>query len=337
MLKPSSLHLRPAVAVCLLLPLLFLVFAAAAPLAFGQDFSMMVTSPYPSAVDPGQDSRSYINLSPLNGFNGSVSLSCVVSPAVVDGPTCTPPTTATPPVQVAMSISTSTATSVAPAGFYALTVTATDSTPTTHTATVYLTVLSATSDYSIAVTTPIFPTSVTAGFTAAATITVSPINGYSGTVTLSCASITPLATPAPSCAFVPPAVSPAPNGIQPPYTSLLTITTTGPTTPPPATASLPGSLNRLGFLGLTFPGLGLMLTGLAGSKRRRRKLWALSLLWLAAAALFLMPSCSTTPTNTGLNGNTPKNTYVFTLTGADTTGVAPSNEATPPTISLIVN
>jgi hypothetical protein len=337
MLKPSSLNPRPPVPVCLLLPFLFLAFAAS-PLAFGQpyDFTMMVTSPYPSAVDPGQDSRSYINLSPLNGFNGSVSLTCVVTPAMANGPTCTPPPTATPPQQVAMSISTSTATSVAPAGFYALTVTGTSPNPPPP-ITVYLTVLSATSDYSIAVTTPIFPTSVHAGFTATATVTVSPINGYTGTVTLSCASITPLATPAPSCAFVPPAVSPAPSGIQPPYTSLLTITTTGPTTPPPATASLPGSLNRLGFLWLTFPGLGLMVAGLATADRRRRKLWALSMLWLAAAALFLLPACSTTPTNTGLNGNTPKNSYVFTLTGADTSGVAPSNEATPPMVSLTVD
>jgi hypothetical protein len=335
MLKPSSSHLRPAVPVCLLIPFFLLAFTASSPLAFGQDFSMMVTSPYPSAVDPGQNSRSYITLSPLNGFNGSVSLTCVVTPAVANGPTCTPPPTATPPVQVAMSISTSTANSAAPAGFYALTVTGT-SPKTTIPITIYLTVLSVTPDYTIAVTTPIFPTSVHAGFTASATVTVSPISSYSGTVTLSCASVTPLATPAPSCSFAPPAVSPAPSGIQPPYTSLLTITTTGPT-PPPTTASLTRSLNRLGFLWLTFPGLGLMVAGLASSDRRRRKLWAWSLLWLAAAAVLLMPACSTTTTNTGLNGNTPKNTYVFTLTGADTNGVAPSNEATPPTVSLTVN
>jgi trimeric autotransporter adhesin len=336
MLKPSSLHPRLAVPVCLLLPLLFLAFAAWSPLAFGQDFSMMVTSPYPSAVNPGQDSRSYITLSPLNGFSGSVSLSCTVAPIVANGPTCTPPTTATPPVQLAMSI---TVASDVPSGFYALTVTATDATPTTQTATIYLTVLPVgANDYTLAVTSPIFPTSVHAGYTASATVTVTPLNGYQGTVTLSCASIAPLATPAPSCAFVPPAVSPAANGIQPPYTSLLTITTTGPTnTPLPGTASLPWTISKIGALWMTFPGMGLMLAGLAGPKRRRRKLWPLSLLWLAAAAMLLMPACSTTNSNTGLNGNTPKNTYVFTLTGADTSGVAPSNEATPPTISLTVN
>jgi hypothetical protein len=55
------------------------------------------------------------------------------------------------------------------------------------------------------------------------------------------------------------------------------------------------------------------------------------------ASVLLMPACATNNSNTGLNGSTPKNTYVFTLTGADTQGVAPSNEATPPTVSLTVN
>ena len=349
MLKSSFLKSRIAVTVRLLHRFLFLALLASPLMAFGQTFTMMVTEPYPSAVDAGQDSKSYINLGTLNGFTGNVSLTCTVAPVVLNGPTCTPPATATPPQQVAMSITVG---DLAPAGFYTLTVTGTGPNPSntdTNTATINLTVLSITPDYTMAVTTAIFPTSVHAGFTAVATITVSPINGYSGTVTLSCSAITPLATPAPSCSFSPPAVGPQANGLEPPYTSVLTITTTGNTPPPPTPASLLGSLNGTGgswprganspsFMGwwLAFPGLGLIALALTTSGQRR-KLCMLSLLLVSAASLLLLPACSTNNSNTGLNGATPKNTYVFTLTGADTQGVAPSNEATPATVSLTVN
>jgi hypothetical protein len=81
----------------------------------------------------------------------------------------------------------------------------------------------------------------------------------------------------------------------------------------------------------------LIALALATSGRRRSRLCLLSLLLLSLASVLLMPACATNNSNTGLNGSTPKNTYVFTLTGADTQGVAPSNEATPPTVSLTVN
>jgi hypothetical protein len=342
MLKSSFLKSRIAVPVRLLHRFLFLALLASPLMAFGQDFTMLVTEPYPSAVDAGQDSKSYINLGTVNGFTGNVSLSCTVSPLVANGPTCTPPATATPPQQVAMSITVG---DLAPAGFYTLTVTATGPAPSTaKTANISLTVLSITPDYTLAVTTAIFPTSVHAGYPATATVTVSPINGYAGTVTLSCSSITPLATPAPSCSFSPAAVD---TGLEPPYTAVLTITTTGPTAPPPptTTASLgrsPGinggvrlasSSNSLWF---AFLGLGLVALALATSGPRRRRLGLLSVLFLTAASLLFVPGCENY-TNTGLNGSTPKNTYVFTLTGADTQGVAPSNEATPATVSLTVN
>jgi hypothetical protein len=350
MFKSSLLIFRPVAPVRTLLWFLFLVCLGSALQAFGQDFTMVVSNPNPAAVDAGQDSRSYITLGAVGGFNGTVSLSCAVTPVVTNGPVCTPPPTATPPQQVAMSI---TVASNVPAGFYTLTVTGTGPAPsTTKIVAVKLTVLSVTPSYTIAVTTAIFPTSVHAGFTANAVVSVSPINGYSGTVTLSCSGITPLATPAPFCSFSPATVTV--NGLE--GTSTLTITTTGPTTPPPTGASLPVALNGfngspltgspltgsstrplLNGLWLTLPGLGLIAAGLAASGRRRRRLWGLSLVCLIAAGLLFMPACSTPgPTNTGLTGNTPQNTYVFTLTGADTNGTTPSNEATPPTVSLTV-
>jgi hypothetical protein len=342
MLKPSLLISRPVAPVRALLWFLFLVSLGAPLQAFGQDFTMEVSKPQPAAVDAGQDSRSLITLGTVGGFNGTVSLSCAVTPVVASGPVCTPPPTATPPQQAAMSI---TVASDVPAGFYTLTVTGTGPAPsTTKMVAVNLTVLSVTPDYTIAVTTAIFPTSVHAGFPATAVVSVSPINGYSGKVTLSCSAITPLATPAPFCSFSPAAVTV--NGRE--ASSTLTITTTGPTSPPPTGASVPLGLSGLNGsfphgsllngLWLTFSGLGLIAAGLGISGRRRRRLWGLTLLCVIAASLLFLPACgSNTNTNTGISGSTPKNTYVFTLTGADANGVAPSNEATPPTVSLAVN
>src|SRR5579863_137493 len=346
MLKSSFLKFPPVAPVCALLRFLFLISLGSPLLAFGQDFTMVVSNPSPAAVDAGQDSRSYISLGAVNGFTGTVSLSCAVTPVLpvgTPGPACTSPPTATPPQQVAMAI---TVASTVPAGFYSFTVTATGPPPsTTKTAVVKLTVLSVTPAYTIAVTTPIFPTSVHAGFTATAVVSVSPINGYSGTVTLSCSSITPLATPAPFCSFSPAAVTI--NGLQ--ASSTLTVTTTGPVIPPPTTTarllSLPNGSSPQGAspreswphgLWLTFPGLGLIVAALVGSGRRRRRRWGLALLPVLAAALIFAPACGPGVTNTGLPGNTPNNTYIFTLTGADSNGVAPSNEATPPTVSLTV-
>lgn len=345
LLKSSLLQFGTIIPVRILPRLLFLVVMACPLTAFGQLFTMVVTQPYPSAVDAGHDSSAYINLGIASGsgFSGTVSLSCAVTP-VNQFVTCTPPSTATPPEQVAMSITVDPA---APAGFYTLAVTGSAVSGMVNQSTtvpISLTVLSGTaaSDYTLAVTTTIFPTSVHAGFTATATVTVTPVSGYTGTVTFSCSAITPVATPAPSCSFSPAAVT-----VPAETSSVLTITTTGPTAPPPTTASLPGSINRingswlregkLSGVWLTFCGMSLTVVVLIASGRRRRTAWAISLL-LAAAALLLMPACSApNNSNTGLNGSTPKNTYVFTLTGADTNGVAPSNEATPPTVSLTVN
>jgi len=88
---------------------------------------------------------------------------------------------------------------------------------------------------------------------------------------------------------------------------------------------------------VSFAGLGLIALALATSGRRRRRACVLALLLASLASVLLLPACSTNNSNTGLNGSTPKNTYVFTLTGADTQGFAPSNEVTPATVSLTVN
>jgi hypothetical protein len=65
------------------------------------------------------------------------------------------------------------------------------------------------------------------------------------------------------------------------------------------------------------------------------------LLIVVAAGLLLMPGCGTSnltsTTTTTLNGSeTPKNNYIFTLTGVDENGAAPSTTGAP-TVTLAVN
>ena len=74
--------------------------------------------------------------------------------------------------------------------------------------------------YSLSAT-ALSPASVTAGGMATSTITVTPANGYTGSVTLSCSSVTGGA-PAPTCVFSP---SPALNVGNGAVTSMLTVTT----------------------------------------------------------------------------------------------------------------
>jgi phospholipase C len=70
------------------------------------------------------------------------------------------------------------------------------------------------------------PASVTAGGTATSTITVTPANGYTGSVSLSCSIITG-STPAPTCMF---SMSPVVISGMSAATSMLTVTTTSSTT-----------------------------------------------------------------------------------------------------------
>jgi hypothetical protein len=73
----------------------------------------------------------------------------------------------------------------------------------------------------------------------------------------------------------------------------------------------------------------------------RKSLLGAFTLVAVAGGLLLMPACGSnySVTNNAPNGEiTPKNTYTFTLTGADQTGAAPSNATTSQaTVTLAVN
>jgi hypothetical protein len=81
------------------------------------------------------------------------------------------------------------------------------------------------------------PSTVTAGNAASSTITLSPANGYTGSVTLSCSSVTG-GTPPPSCSF---SNSPVTLSGAAPVTSTLTVSTTQDTPGGPYSIAVTGS------------------------------------------------------------------------------------------------
>ncbi|MBZ5626980.1 MAG: hypothetical protein LAQ69_51145, partial [Acidobacteriia bacterium] len=59
---------------------LLAAFVTVPLLASGQDFTLtMAPFPYPAAIDPGGQSAANITLGTVNGFSGSVDLSCQVT------------------------------------------------------------------------------------------------------------------------------------------------------------------------------------------------------------------------------------------------------------------
>lgn len=289
---------------------------------------MQIVQPFsPSSLEPGGSAVATISLSPLNGFNGSVSLQqCDIAPVqTTSPPVCTvSPGTVTPPASPSVTFTTSSNT---PSGSYTVTVTATGGS-TTQQLSLNLAVLSVAPVYTITVTGPITPTSVHAGSGATAIVTVTPVNGYSGNVTLSCSAISPVVTNTPACSFSPtPVVISGPT----PQTSTLTISTIGPKT----AVSHP----RIFYaVWLPLPAFALISVGFGSARRVRYKVLGLTVLSAVAFGLLFLPACgnsgssSTTTTSTTV---TPKNTYVFTLDASDANSVAPSNTAQ--TVSLTVN
>ena len=302
-----------------------MVVFALLPSAFAQDFTLQASPPNPSSVNPGVSSLSNITISSLNGFNSPVALSCAVTPLQTNGATCLIQASATPPATAVLTVNTTTAT---PATLYQITVTGTAPSETPQTVTVNVTVLAVTPEYTITVTTPMTPSSVLAGSGATAGITITPIKGYNGNVTLSCSAITPTVLPSPVCSFNP-ATVPITTGTA--QTSTLTVTTTGPASP---TTSI---LHPRIFYAMWLPLPGLALIGACfGPDRHRKKAFSgLMLLGLMASILFV-PACGGSHnTSSNNSGVTPNNSYSFTLTGGDENAIAPSNGTQ--TVSLTVN
>lgn len=175
-----------------------------------------------------------------------------------------------------------------------------------------------TSDYTFtAVTTT---QSVTAGDPATYTLTVTPTNGYNGTVTFSCAAL-PTGS---SCSFDP--ISVTPNSTGDAVTTVLTVTTTA-TTSQRISPDRPqknsgrqkflASLSLAGLLGVVF------LCG-RGGKAKKIRFGGAGM--LVCGALILLGGCGggSSASTTG----TPIGTDTFTVNAVGTAGTNGGNTAT---------
>jgi hypothetical protein len=143
------------------------------------DYSLSA-SPASLSINQGASGTSTITVSPSNGFTGSVTLSASGLPAGVTASFGTNPTTST-------SVLTLTASSTATTGTATVTVTGTSG-ALTHTTTISLTVNApAAPNFSLSAS----PASLTVkqGTSGSSTITVTPSNGFTGSVTLSTSAL----------------------------------------------------------------------------------------------------------------------------------------------------
>lgn len=320
-------NLRPGLWIFPLLAVLALMPAASA-----QDFTLQGSPFSPFAIDPGGNASSNITITPLNGFAGTVALTCTVTPVQTVGtsPSCQiSPDSVTPPGGATATITT--LGTVVPA-LYVVTVTGTgpDGPVSTQQD---LTVLAVTPQFTITVQTAVAPSSVPAGSGAQGIVTVNPINGYTGVVTLYCSSITPLVTIPPICSFANQQPVTITNGEI--GTSTITINTVGPV----PNTSITHPRSRFNALWLSLPLLGLVGLGAATGGKRNRKIWMLLALFVVTGAFLLMPACGGSNNTSTPNGITPNNSYSFTVSGVDTNGVVSGNagsSSTNPTVSLTV-
>jgi hypothetical protein len=143
------------------------------------DFSL-TASPNSVTITQGSSGTSTITVVPVNGFSGSVTLSTSALPSGVTAGFSPDPTTST-------STLTFTASGTATTGTVIVTITGVSGS-LTHTTSVSLTVNSTgTPDFSLTAS----PSSVTItqGSSGTSTITVVPVNGFSGSVTLSTSAL----------------------------------------------------------------------------------------------------------------------------------------------------
>jgi hypothetical protein len=181
------------------------------------------------------------------------------------------------------------------------------------------------------------PTSQTVnpGSSAKYTITLTPSTGYDGAVTFACPSTLPTGV---ACSFLPNPLTPTGT---PPFTSVLTITTTAPSSAmivPADVNAIHGNLNLLASLS-TMGLVGLVLSG----DWKKRKLSDRFVIMAVIALVMIMAwagcggggsSSTTTPPP---SGGTPAGTYPLTVTTTGTAGTnGGSTSPQPLNITLVV-
>jgi hypothetical protein len=267
------------------------------------DFTVAASALSPASVPAGVSSASTITIAALNGFTGSVGLSCGITPVVTPAPTCSfnPASIVSGAGTSALTVNTSTTT---PTGVYSVTVSGGFGSLTHAAAPLSLTVTAALpGDFTLSPS-PLTPATVSAGTASTSTITVAPVNGFSGAVSLTC-TVTPTPARAPTCSLNPTSVANSSG------TSTLTVNTTAATT-----ASLaPRSAGV--FFAMWLPVGGLALLG-AGFTSRRKKLWGFLFGCLIFSGLIFLTACGGSSSSGGGGGGipgTPAGAYAITITG----------------------
>jgi len=271
------------------------LIVAAAPVP---DFTVAASALSPASVPAGGTSASTITVVPTNAFNGTVSLTCSITPVVTPAPTCS-----FVPASIASGAGTSTLTvttsATTPTGPYSVTVAGAFGS-LQHTTPVTL-VVTAPADFTIAAS-ALAPVSVSAGASSTSTITVAPVNGFNSAVALTCI-VTPAATRAPTCALSPASVASGSG------TSTLTVSTTAATT---ASVRRPSGGT---LYAMWLPVGGLALFG-AGLTSRRKKFWSFLFACLMFSGLIFLSACGgSSSSGGGGRPGTPAGTYTVTITG----------------------
>jgi len=242
------------------------------------DFSISATQLVPATVAQSGPATSTVNISALNGFTGTVTLSCSITsgpPSPISPPQCG---FSSPTITVSGSTTlTVTTTGTTTLGSYEIAVKGTGPS-TNHSASLSLGV--SVPNFSITATTP---PAVAPGASGMSTVTLTSIAGYSSSVHLSCAVTGGTGTLTPLCTVTGTnPVTPTASG----KTSTVTISTTG--------ASGSGSRPRkLASTAMWLPIVGLALVGMGftTTRPRRKKLFGFLILGMVMSALFLLPAC----------------------------------------------
>ena len=252
-----------------------------------------------SVTAPGQSGTSTITVSMLNGFSGTVTLSCSGLPVGASCAFVQGSLTSTGTSTLTLSTNSNT-----PTGTTSITVTGTSGS-TVHNVSVSLTVFPP--GFTIAAP-ALMPALVSAGASATSTITVAPTGGFTGAVALTC-SVGGGGSPAPKCALNPTSVSGASG------TSTLTVSTTAAHSLSGASASLSASSSGRG-LGWLIAGSSALFAGifLVGTpSRRRRRVATLGLMLLVCVGVGVGCGGSSSSGSTQTPG-TAAGTYVITVT-----------------------
>ncbi|MGA7929148.1 MAG: SBBP repeat-containing protein [Candidatus Sulfotelmatobacter sp.] len=173
--------------------------------------------------------------------------------------------------------------------------------------------------------TALSPATVSPVGSATSTVTVTSNNGFSGSVTLTCA-ISPAVAHAPTCG-----AASASTGTP----GTLTVSTTAATALRRRPANRPSSGL---FYAMFLPIGGMALLGFGSSGSRRKKLFGFLLLGLLLSSLLLMPGCGggsgSSGGGGGGNGGTPAGSYTITVSG---TASGASQTGASPSLTLTVN